>query len=107
LLVLVRRLARAAIRVGRLACARERLEEAPPVAAPGGRRDSGRFVRALFAIEPLPADPPFPPARGRHSWFRWLFAPETLPYDDPVPPARRRRSRLATLFSPERLDDSP
>jgi hypothetical protein len=128
----VRRLARVAIEVARLACSRERLEEAPAVSTPEtSRRNARRLLRGLFAIEPLPTDPPgpaAPPRRGslhsifapeplptdvpgpaappRRRWLHWIFAPEPLPRD-PVPPRRRRPSRLAALFAPEKLDDSP
>jgi hypothetical protein len=56
----------------------------------------------LFAVEPLPLDPPAP-ARPRLRLGR-LLAPEPLP-EDPVLPPRRRSGGLAALFAPESLDD--
>lgn len=114
------RFARAAIEVVRLACARERLEDAPeaPVrAAP--ERDPRRILRLLFRIEPLePAawaeavDGPVPRAK-RRDWLRWIFAPEPLPADgahgagEAVSPERPRRSWLRWLFAPESLPHDP
>jgi hypothetical protein len=99
----VRRIARVASEILRVTFAREPLGEAPrsQAAAPARRR----ALRMLFAVEPLPLDPPAPPRPRRASLWS-LLAPEPLPRD-PVPPATRRRGRLAALFAPERLDDPP
>jgi hypothetical protein len=59
----------------RAAFAWERLPPATAASAPA-RRGPG-LLRMLFAIEPLPLDPPLEPrARGR--WLRWLLTPEPL-----------------------------
>jgi hypothetical protein len=128
LLRLVTRIARAALEILRLTVARETLGAAGASAAGGPRRKPLRFLRLLFANEPLPMDPPAPPRRRhrsivallapeplphddappaahRPSWLAALLAPEPLPHD-PAPRAPRRRSRLAALFAPEKLDDS-
>lgn len=104
LLRLVTRIARAALEILRLTVARETLGAAGASAAGGPRREPLRFLRLLFANEPLPMDPPAPPRR-RHRSIVALLAPEPLPHD-PAPRAPRRRSRLAALFAPEKLDDS-
>jgi len=125
----VRRIARVATEILRLTFARESLREEAG-SAPRQPRAPGRFLRLLFAIEPLPMDPPAPASRrsgllsgvfapealpqdplpperrpGAPGLFRALFAPERLP-QDPVPPAPPRAGRLAKLFSFEKLDDS-
>jgi hypothetical protein len=100
----VRRIARVATEILRLTFARESLG---PASASERRapRPAGRFLRVLFAVEPLPMDPPAPARRAGLS-LRAFLAPEPLP-EDPVPPAARHRSRLAAFFAPEKLDDSP
>jgi hypothetical protein len=128
LLVGVKRIARVATEVLRLTFARESLgdEAGSPTRKP---RAPGRFLRLLFAIEPLPMDPPAasrrratplgglfasealpqdpaPPSRNKpRGLFHALFAPERLP-QDPAPAAAPRASRLAKLFALEKLDDS-
>jgi hypothetical protein len=99
------RFLRATIAVIRSICAREVLGEEPATLATHPTGAGRRLLRLLFAIEPLPLDPPAPPRR-RRALLRTLFAPERLPLD-PVPASPRRRSRLAALLAPERLDDSP
>jgi hypothetical protein len=79
----------------------ERLAEPEPQAVQATQRTS--LLRLLFAVEPLPCDPP-PPRQARPSLAKLLLAPESLPEDPPL--ARRRRSQwLRWLFAPERLDE--
>jgi hypothetical protein len=59
----------------RAALSTERLPPAPEELAPE-RRGPG-ILKALFAIEPLPQDPPLEP-RPRGRWLRWLLTPEPL-----------------------------
>jgi len=100
--VSVIRIARAALEILRLTIARERLggELAP---APAGSHRPRRLLRLLFAIEPLPLDPPAP-SRRRGSLLAALLTPEPLPRDPVASAPSRRRSRLAALFAPEKLD---
>ncbi len=88
------------IRFTRKIFAIERLPEAAPQVAHRGERPSIR--KLLFAVEPLPRDPPLP-SRARFELAKSLFAPEALPRDPPGPP-RRRSHWLRWLFAPERID---
>lgn len=103
-LICVKRIARAALDILKLSLSRDALGEAPPEAPAPSALAGGRLLRAVFAPEPLPMDPPSPPRR-RRPLLRWLLAPEPLPRD-PEPPARAGKGRLAALFAPEKLDDS-
>jgi hypothetical protein len=76
----VKRIARAALEILRLAVARDRL---PP---------------------PPPAPPESP--RGSHGVLHVLFLSREPLGLEPEPP-RRRRSVLRALFAPEKLDDAP
>jgi hypothetical protein len=59
----------------RAAFAWERLPPAAEASEPAPRGPG--FLRMLFAIEPLPRDPPLEP-RPRGRWLRWLLTPEPL-----------------------------
>ena len=63
------------------------------------------LLRAVFAREVLPEDPPPPkPAAARVGLFRMLFAREPLPELSPAPAGRTRAAWLRWLFHFERLD---
>ena len=64
------------------------------------------LLRAVFAREVLPEDPP-PPAKApsaRPGFFAMLFAREPLPELSPAPDKPTRATWLRWLFRLERLD---
>ena len=89
---------RALVRAG---LKREQLPPPPPETPLLGSRRG--LLQRIFAVEPLPAEPPRPPRQGA-SLLRAVFAPEALPLEPPRPgDARARRPWLAWLFVPEKL----
>lgn len=97
------RIARAVLKVLRLAVAHERLDPAPPASAAPPGKAHGVLHLLFVSREPLGFDPE-PPRPRRRSLLRALLAPEELPRDPHVAPAPRRRGRLAALLLPEKLD---
>jgi hypothetical protein len=75
-------------------------------AEPPPRPPRPGLLRALFAREVLPDDPPEPPRppSARAGFFRALFAPEPLPELPPASAKPRRAAWLRWLFRFERLD---